>query len=68
MSIENTADWKGLGRRIAKRIVRLTLDRLAAKYRPGVTTGELDEIAARLFAKHGARRRRHWSTGSRAPC
>ena len=53
MSIESTADWRGL--RQAAKVARLTLDRLEADVRPGVTTGELDEIAARLFAKHGAR-------------
>jgi methionyl aminopeptidase len=53
MSIESDADWKGLKQ--AARVARLTLDRLATEVRPGVTTGELDDIAARLFAKHGAR-------------
>src|SRR5688572_31150371 len=53
MSIESDADWKGLKQ--AARVARLTLDRLATEVRPGVTTGELDEIAARLFARHGAR-------------
>jgi methionyl aminopeptidase len=53
MSIESEADWKGL-RRVA-RVARLTLDALAAEVRPGVTTGELDKVAARVFAAHGAR-------------
>ena len=53
MSIESNADWKGLKQ--AARVARLTLDRLEAEVRPGVTTGELDEIAARLFTRHGAR-------------
>ena len=53
MSIESTADWKGL-RRVA-RIARLTLDALAAQVRPGLTTAELDATAAWLFAAHDAR-------------
>ena len=53
MSIESDADWKGL--RAAARVARITLDTLAKQVRPGVTTGELDEAAARLFAAHGAR-------------
>ena len=53
MSIESDADWKGLKQ--AARVARLTLDRLESEVRPGVTTGELDDIAARLFAEHGAR-------------
>jgi methionyl aminopeptidase len=32
----------------------VTLDALAGRVRAGVTTGELDEIAARLFRRHGA--------------
>lgn len=53
MSIESNADWKGL-RRVAK-VARLTLDLLEREVRPGITTGELDAMAARLFAAHGAR-------------
>src|SRR5262245_16107803 len=53
MSIESAADWDGL-RHVAK-VARITLDALAAQVRPGVTTGELDDTAARLFAAHGAR-------------
>jgi len=53
MSIESHADWEGL--RAAARVARLTLDILAKQVRPGVTTGELDETAAHLFAAHGAR-------------
>jgi methionyl aminopeptidase len=53
MSIESAADWKGLKR--AGRVARLTLDALHANVRPGVTTGDLDAIAAALFRKHGAR-------------
>jgi methionyl aminopeptidase len=53
MSIESTADWDGL-RQVAK-VARLTLDAVAAQIRPGVTTGELDAAAARVFAAHRAR-------------
>lgn len=52
MSIESHADWEGL--RAAARVARLTLDTLAKQVRPGVTTGELDETAAHLFAAPGA--------------
>ena len=53
MSIESEADWRGL--RAVGRVVRLTLDALERHARPGVTTGELDRIAAGVFAAHGAR-------------
>lgn len=53
MSIESEADWRGL--RAVARIVRLTLDRLERAVRPGVTTGELDALAAQVLAAHGAR-------------
>src|SRR5215510_13036437 len=53
MSIESIADWEGLKR--AAEVARLTLDALAERVRPGVTTGELDATAAALFAAHGAR-------------
>jgi methionyl aminopeptidase len=53
MSIESESDWTGL--REVGRITRLTLDALEAHVRTGVTTGELDEIAAALVAQYGAR-------------
>ena len=53
MSIDSIADWDGL--REAGRVTRLTLDALEGRVRPGVTTAELDRVAADLFAKHGAR-------------
>ena len=53
MSIESHADWTGL--RHAARVARQTLDALTARVAAGVTTGELDRIAARVFAEHGAR-------------
>jgi len=53
MSIGSPQDWAGL--REAGRITRLTLDALEAHVRAGVTTGELDAVAAEVFAAHGAR-------------
>jgi methionyl aminopeptidase len=53
MSIESHADWDGL--KESARVARLTLDTLTKQVRPGVTTGELDDTAARIFATHGAR-------------
>jgi len=53
MSIDSLADWEGL--RGAARVARMTLDLLERNVRPGVTTGELDAIAAALFAAKGAR-------------
>lgn len=53
MSIESDADWQGLRR--AASVARLTLDRLEPEVQPGVTTGELDAMAADLLAAHGAR-------------
>ena len=53
MSIESHADWKGLKQ--AADVARLTLEALTKQVQPGVTTGELDETAARVFAAHGAR-------------
>jgi methionyl aminopeptidase len=53
MSIESSHDWEGL--REAGRITRLTLDALQAEVRVGVSTGELDDIAAAVFRASGAR-------------
>lgn len=53
MSIESPRDWRGL--REVGRITRLTLDALAQHVRPGVSTAELDEIAAGVLAANGAR-------------
>jgi methionyl aminopeptidase len=52
MSITSDTDWAGL--RDAGNVVRLTLDALERHTRPGVTTAELDRVAARIFAEHGA--------------
>ena len=53
MSIQSATDWKGLRR--AGRVARLTLDLLERHVRPGITTAQLDRLAADLFARHGAR-------------
>lgn len=53
MSIETPADWNGL--RAASTVARMTLDLLEHDVRPGVTTGELDSMAAQLLVAHGAR-------------
>ncbi len=53
MSIGSDQDWRGL--REAGRVVRLTLDALEASARPGITTGQLDEIALGVFTANGAR-------------
>jgi len=53
MSITGAADRRGLA--AAGHVVRLTLDALAAAVRPGVTTAELDRVAAGVFQAHGAR-------------
>jgi methionyl aminopeptidase len=53
MSITSEADWKGL--REVGRIVRLTLDAMEARVAPGITTAQLDRVAAAIFAREGAR-------------
>src|SRR5690349_3355551 len=53
MSIETAEDWEGLRR--AGRIAQLTLDALEGAVRSGVSTADLDAVAARIFAQHGAR-------------
>jgi methionyl aminopeptidase len=53
MSITSAADREGL--EAAGRAVRATIDALAAAVRPGVTTADLDAVAARIFELHGAR-------------
>jgi methionyl aminopeptidase len=52
MSIRNRRDFEKL--RAIGLIVREALDRTAAAVRPGITTGELDRIGARVLASHGA--------------
>ncbi len=41
--------------RAAGRVVRHTLDAMRAAVEPGVTTGDLDAVARRVFKQHGAR-------------
>src|SRR5262249_2939280 len=53
MSITSEADWQGF--REIGRIVRLTLDARERHADVGVTAKELDQVAARVFAAHGAR-------------
>ena len=53
MSIESTDDLEGV--REAGRVTTATLDALVEHLRPGVTTGELDAVAAGVLARHGAR-------------
>src|SRR5262245_41094719 len=53
MSIETPADLRAL--REAARVTRQTLDALTAHVHAGVTTGELDAIAAGIFKREGAR-------------
>jgi methionyl aminopeptidase len=53
MSIESPDDLNGM--REAGRITAETLDALERHVKVGVTTAELDAVAAAVFAKHGAR-------------
>jgi methionyl aminopeptidase len=53
MSIDTPADLAGLKR--AGAVVAATLRELRRHVRPGITTRELDDVAARVFARHGAR-------------
>jgi methionyl aminopeptidase len=53
MSADTPQHVEGLRR--AGRVVAIALRRMKAAVRPGVTTAELDDIAARTFAEHGAR-------------
>lgn len=52
MSIHSHAELEKL--RVIGRIVRQALDAAAAAVRPGITTGELDLIGARVLSAHGA--------------
>lgn len=53
MSIESSADWDGL--RAVSAVVRRTLALLEAAVEPGITTRELDRLAARFVRSCGAR-------------
>ena len=53
MSVDTPDQLRGLKR--VGRVVAATLEALRRAVRPGITTGELDAIAAGVFAAHGAR-------------
>jgi methionyl aminopeptidase len=53
MSIESSADWDGLW--AVSRVARETLDLLARHVEPGVSTGQLDALAAQFLRARGAR-------------
>src|SRR5690349_17935108 len=53
MSVDTPEALKGLRR--AGRVVALALQVLKDAVAPGVSTGQLDRIAAGVFASHGAR-------------
>lgn len=52
MSIGCSADWRGL--RDAGRIARLALDALERHVEPGISTADLDRVAAAILARNGA--------------
>jgi methionyl aminopeptidase len=52
MSIKSQAELSKL--RVIGKIVRVTLEEMAAAVRPGVTTATLDSIGAAVLARHGA--------------
>jgi methionyl aminopeptidase len=53
MSVQTPEELEALRR--AGRAVAATLREVARRVRPGVTTAELDAVAARVLARHGAR-------------
>jgi methionyl aminopeptidase len=53
MSIGSESDWKGL--RAVSAVAREVLASLVPHVRSGVTTAELDAVAARILARRGAR-------------
>jgi methionyl aminopeptidase len=53
MSLTNEAEWTAM--REVGRVVRIVLDALEQRTRAGVTTGELDAVAAATFRAHHAR-------------
>jgi methionyl aminopeptidase len=53
MSIESEGDLAGL--RAAGKVVAEALAAMRAAVRPGVTTRQLDDVGAGIFARHGAR-------------
>jgi hypothetical protein len=53
MSIESAGDLAGMQR--VGRVVALTIEEMRAAVRIGMTTAELDAVAASTFKRHGAR-------------
>jgi methionyl aminopeptidase len=53
MSIENQKDLEGMKR--AGKIVRMIIRAMEKALRPGITTGDLDDVAARVMHEQGAR-------------
>ncbi len=53
MSVDSKKDLDGLKR--AGRVVALALKAMCEAVREGITTAELDRIAAGVLAEHGAR-------------
>lgn len=53
MSIDSPDELAGL--RAAGRVVAEAIREMSRRVRPGVSTGELDDLAAQVFARHGAR-------------
>ncbi|HWM10538.1 MAG TPA: type I methionyl aminopeptidase, partial [Solirubrobacteraceae bacterium] len=53
MSIETEEELEGLRR--AGRVVAVVLRELRRRVQPGIATGDLDRLAGRVFARHGAR-------------
>src|SRR5690349_19904213 len=53
VSIDHPDELAGL--RAAGRVVAEAIREMARRVRPGVSTGELDELAAQVFSRHGAR-------------
>src|SRR5215467_9629069 len=52
MSIRTAEELEKL--RVIGKIVRMSLDKMAASVRSGITTAELDEIGVHVLAAHGA--------------
>ena len=53
MSVKSNRDLAGL--KAIGKIVGLVLREMARHVKPGITTGELDTIGARVLDQHGAR-------------
>src|SRR6478752_4419707 len=53
VSIDSPEDLQAM--RAAGRVVAEAIREMARRVRPGVTTAELDDVAAGVFARHGAR-------------